>query len=118
MANKQLKEESQAFDCLAVTACEIFPFATGIGKVKAIASVTLNDQLIVRGLRVMESSVTGLYVGFPSDPFYKGEEFQYLVCPITRQLREHVENCVLEKYQQQTTKTKEEGIACSRTKVM
>ena len=101
MANEEQKEESQAFDCLAVTACEVFPFEefAGTGKIKAMASVTLNDQLVVRGLRVMESSVTGLYVGFPSDPFFKGEEFRHVVCPVTRQLKEHIENCVLEKYQ-------------------
>ena len=34
------------------------------------------------------------------DPFYKGEEYRSLVYPVTRQLREHIENCVLEKYQQ------------------
>lgn len=63
-----------------------------------MATVTLNDQLIVRGLRVIDGA-NGLFVGFPVDPFYRGEEFQYLVCPITRQVREHIENCVLEKYQ-------------------
>lgn len=100
MVNEKQKEESAAFDCLAVTACEVFPFqdcAYG-GKIKGTASVTLNDQLVVRGLRVIDGA-NGLYVGFPCDPFYSGEEFRYVVCPITRQLREHIENCILEKYQ-------------------
>lgn len=100
MSNEQQKEESAAFDCLAVTSCKVFPFAefAGTGKVKAMASITLNDQLVIRGLRVIDGA-NGLYVGFPCDPFFKGEEFRYVVCPITRQLREHIENCVLEKYQ-------------------
>jgi hypothetical protein len=40
----------------------------------------------------------GLYVGYPNDPFYKGEDFRSVCCPMTKQLREHIENCVLEKY--------------------
>ena len=41
----------------------------------------------------------GLFVGYPNDPFYKGEDFRSICFPMTRQLREHIENCVLEKYQ-------------------
>ena len=88
------------FDVLAVTHVEVFPFKDGVGMghVKGVASVVLNDQLQIRGLRVMEGE-NGLFVGYPIDPFYKGEDYRTVVCPITRQLREHIENCVLEKYQ-------------------
>lgn len=93
------KEISPAFDCLAVTQVQVFPFKeeVSLGKVKALASVVLNDQFMVRGLRVMDGE-NGLYVGYPNDPFYKGEDFRSVCSPITRQLREHIENCVLEKY--------------------
>ena len=89
------------FDVLAVTQVQVFPFTEGksIGKIKAIASVVLNDQLQVQGLRVIDGQY-GLFVGYPADPFFKGEETRYVCAPITRQLREHIENCVLEKYQQ------------------
>ena len=89
------------FDCLAVTQVQVFPFKEGpsLGKIKAVASVVLNDQLQVQGLRVVEGKY-GLFVGYPADPFFKGEETRYVCAPITRQLREHIENCVLEKYQQ------------------
>jgi stage V sporulation protein G len=43
---------------------------------------------------------SGLYVSYPVDPFYKGEDLRCLVNPITHKLREHIENCVLEKYQE------------------
>lgn len=89
------------FDCLAVTQVQVFPFKDGesLGKIKALASVVLNDQLQVQGLRVMDGQY-GLFVGYPADPFFKGEGTRYVCAPITRQLREHIENCVLEKYQQ------------------
>lgn len=97
------KEQSEAFDCLAVTQVQVFPFkeTATMGHVKALAQVVLNDQLVIRGLRVVEGD-NGLFVGFPVDPFFKGEELRSLVFPITRTLREHIENCVLEKYQYET----------------
>lgn len=91
--------ESPAFDCLAVTQVQVFPFKEGpsLGHVKALAQIVLNDQLIIRGLRVMDG-LNGLYVSYPLDPFFKGDDFRSICNPITRQLREHIENCILEKY--------------------
>lgn len=88
------------FDCLAVTNVQVFPFKDGpnLGHIKGLATVVLNDQLMLRGLRIMDGE-NGLFVGYPLDPFYKGEDFRSIVFPVTRQLREHIENCVLEKYQ-------------------
>ena len=102
MSNKDAKKEketSSAFDCLAVTQVQIYPFkeTPSMGHVKGMASVVLNDQFQIRGLRIMEGD-NGLFVGYPVDPFYKGEDFRSLCFPTTKQLREHIENCVLEKY--------------------
>jgi stage V sporulation protein G len=68
---------------------------------KGIAQIVLNDQMVIRGLRVMDGQ-NGLFVGYPNDPFYKGEEYRSIFYPITRECREHIENCVLEKYQEVT----------------
>lgn len=97
---KTPETEGNAFDCIAVTDVKVFPFKEGVnmGHMKGMASVTLNDQLVVRGLRIMDGE-NGLFVGYPNDPFYKGEELRSICFPITRMLREHIENCVLEKYQ-------------------
>ena len=94
------KETSSAFDCLAVTQVKVYPFKEGpsMGKMLGMASIVLNDQLLVRHLRIMDGE-NGLYVAYPNDPFYKGEDFHAVCFPMTRQLREHIENCVLEKYQ-------------------
>lgn len=97
----QENKDKSSFDYLAVTQVQVYPFkdCKGLGSVKAMATVVLNDQLLVRGLKVMDGC-NGLFVGYPLDPFFKGEEFRSQVVPMTRQLREHIENCVLEKYQQ------------------
>ena len=94
-------EQKQKFDCLAVTNVEVYPFQEGpsMGHMKGLATVVLNDQLHIRGLRIMEGE-NGLFVGYPVDPFFKGDDFRHLAQPMTRELREHIENCVLEKYQQ------------------
>lgn len=89
-----------AFDCLAVTDVKlVYPLSDFRKKctMKAIADVVLNDQLLLRGLRVMDR-VNGLYVDYPNDPFCRDGEFKILYHPVTRQLKEHIENCVLEKY--------------------
>lgn len=99
MATVKEKKESPAFDCLAVTQVLVFPFKDSpLATVKAMATVVLNDQFMVRGLRVM-NGCNGLFVSYPVDPFFKGDDFRTVCNPITRQLREHIENCVLEKYQ-------------------
>ena len=94
-------ETQKSFDCLAVTNVQVFPFKEGpsLGKMKALATIVFNEQLQLRGLRVMDGEY-GLYVGYPNDPFYRGDEYRSICLPITRQLREHIENCVLEKYQE------------------
>lgn len=91
---------TSSFDCLAVTNVRVLPLPdwNRNGPLKAIAQVVLNDQLILRGLRVMDGNY-GLFVSYPADPFSDNEDFRTVYNPITRQLREHIENCVLEKYQ-------------------
>lgn len=87
--------ENSSFDCLAVTAVTIYPFDKVTDRTVATASVVINDQLIIRGVRVCQGE-NGLYVGYPqesSNGIPRAATF-----PVTRQLREHIENCVLEKY--------------------
>lgn len=99
MTQAKENETPFTFDCLAVTSVQVFPFRDGpsLGHIKGLAQVVLNDQFLVRGLRIMEGE-NGLFVGYPVDPFYKGEEYRSICTPMSRQLREHIENCVLEKY--------------------
>ena len=92
---------------IEVTKVDVYPFKEGInmGRTKAIANIVLNDQIQVRGLRVMDGE-NGLFVGYPVDPFYKGEGFRNIVFPITSELRHHIEKSVLEKYDEATKETK------------
>lgn len=95
-----MSTENTQFEQLQVTQVQVFPFreSVSMGHIKGLATVVLNDQLVIRGLRVMEGE-NGLFVGYPLDPSFKGDEFRSITNPLTRALREHIENVVLEKYQ-------------------
>lgn len=98
------KFDKPLYDCLDVTTVQVYPISEGCGlRVKAMASIVLNDQFLVRGLRIMDGA-NGFYVGYPNDPFFKDEDFRTIYNPITRQLRERIENKVLEKYLEQIAK--------------
>lgn len=92
---------------IEVTKVDVYPFNEGayIGRVKAIANIVLNDQIQVRGLRVINGE-NGMFVGYPIDPFYKGEGYRNIFFPITAELRHHIEKSVLEKYDEATKETK------------
>ena len=100
--NNTTKTENKtpAFDRMTVTQVMVWPFKESgtLGHMKGLAQIVFNDQFVIRGLRIMDGT-NGLFVGFPNDPFYKGEDFRSICNPITRELREHIENCILEKYQ-------------------
>ena len=95
-----MSTENKQFEPLQVTQVQVFPFkeSVSMGHIKGLATVVLNDQLVIRSLRIMEGE-NGLFVGYPLDPFFKGEELRSITNPLTRALREHIENVVLEKYQ-------------------
>lgn len=101
MLEEKQKADENSYECLEVTSVQVFPFkeCPSLDHMKGLAVVVFNDQLMLRGLRIMDGE-NGLYVGYPNDPFYKSEDFRTLAQPITRQLREHIETVVLEKYQE------------------
>lgn len=93
--------KNKIFDCLAVSYVEVFPFQNVVKGLKALATIVLNDQLQIRGLRVIDGE-NGLFVGYPIDKNYNGEEYRTVCLPITRQLREHIEIVFIEKYNEVT----------------
>lgn len=95
------KKKINAFDRICVTDVRISPIRQieGLTHTKALAEVVFNDQLLIRGIRVVEGE-NGLYISYPFHPT-KGEDGQQRssVFPITKALRDYVEAVVLEKYQ-------------------
>ena len=97
------KKKINAFDCICVTDVRIslIKQIEGLTHTKALAEIVFNDQLLIRGIRVVEGE-NGLYISYPF-PFHPttGEDGQQRssVFPITKVLCDHVEAVVIEKYQ-------------------
>lgn len=86
------------YDTLAVTSVRIHLFDDKRGYIRAVASVVLNEQLELNGLRVFEDHRGFLSVQYPADPFYKGEEYREMFRPVDGELRRHVASVVLDEY--------------------
>jgi stage V sporulation protein G len=96
------KKNNAFFDVLTCTAVQVYPFKeSASGKTKAYARVALNDQLQLTGLRVVDGA-NGFFVSYPLDPHQKGEDYHSVYYPLNKELRDHIEQCVLEKYQEVT----------------
>lgn len=78
-----------------ITEVRIFRTREG-GVVKAYASVTLDGEFVIRGLKVLEGE-NGLWVGMPGRKDRNGE-FRDTFHPITREAREKLISAVLEEY--------------------
>jgi len=96
---KHTGKSQSFFDALTCTSVQVYPCKESSGKTKAFARATINDQLQLTGLRVVDGS-NGFFVSYPLDPSYKGEDYHSIYYPINKELREHIEQCVLEKYQE------------------
>lgn len=90
-------ETKQETGCdIIVTDIKIFPFkGAGIGHIRALANIVLNDAIIIRGLRIMKSD-NGMFLSYPVDPI--GTDYHSIIVPVTRELREYIENEVLKQY--------------------
>ena len=85
---------------LQLTSIKVYPFRSGatLGHIRGLAEVQFNDCLSVRGLRIMEGP-NGLFVSYPLDPFYKGEDYRSIVTPDDTALRSYIEDKVLAMYE-------------------
>jgi stage V sporulation protein G len=65
-------------------------------KLKAFASITLDDSFVIRGLKIIEGK-TGTFVAMPSRRRKDGE-YQDIAHPINNEAREEMERIILAEY--------------------
>jgi stage V sporulation protein G len=99
MSKNSKEKDKTFFDVLTCSNVQVYPIKEPMGKTKAMARVTINEQLQLVGLRVVDG-INGFFVSYPLDPHDKSEDYRSIYYPITKELREHIEQCVLEKYQE------------------
>jgi stage V sporulation protein G len=72
------------------------------GKMRAIVSVTLNNQFVVHDVRVIEGN-TGLFVAMPSKRTPNGE-FKDIAHPINAESRQVIQDAILSAYHKEMEK--------------
>ena len=71
------------------------------GKLKAIVSITLDNEFVVHDIKVIEGE-KGLFIAMPSKKTADGE-FRDVAHPINSSTREMIQSTILDRYQQSLT---------------
>ncbi|MBS4534677.1 septation regulator SpoVG [Clostridium sp. D2Q-14] len=69
------------------------------GKMKAIVSVTLDNEFVVHDIKIIEG-LNGLFIAMPSRKMADGE-FRDIAHPINSETRTKIQNAVFEEYENQ-----------------
>ncbi|MDE6608839.1 MAG: septation regulator SpoVG [Lachnospiraceae bacterium] len=67
------------------------------GKMKAIVSITIDDEFVVHDIKVIEGE-KGLFIAMPSKKATDGE-YRDIAHPINSATRENIQNIILESYE-------------------
>ena len=75
---------------------------------RAFASITIDDEFVVKGLRVVEGKY-GNFVSYPSTYNEKDKKYYDDAFPVTKETRDYIETIVLDAYEADTTKEPAKG---------
>lgn len=67
------------------------------GKMKAIVSITLDDELVIHDIKVIEGD-KGLFIAMPSKKTKDGE-YKDVAHPISSDARDRIQKIILEQYE-------------------
>ena len=68
------------------------------GKLKAIVSITMDDEFVVHDIKVVEGE-KGLFIAMPSKKMVDGE-YRDIAHPINSGTRDRIQALILEKYEE------------------
>lgn len=77
------------------------------GKMKAVVSITIDDEFVVQDIKVIEGE-KGLFIAMPSRKAADGE-YRDIAHPINSSTREHIQNLILNAYEQALEEADEEA---------
>ena len=75
------------------------------GKMKAVVSITLDDEFVVHDIKVIEGE-KGLFIAMPSRKASDGE-YRDIAHPINSETRERIQTIILEQYEKAAAETVE-----------
>ena len=77
------------------------------GKMKAVVSITLDNEFVVHDIKVIEGE-KGLFIAMPSRKAADGE-YRDIAHPINSETRERIQSIILEKYEVAALESEEEA---------
>jgi stage V sporulation protein G len=90
---KETREETQIVEITDVRVRKV----NKDGKMKAIVSVTFDNEFVVHDIKVIEGD-KGLFIAMPSRKTLDGD-FRDIAHPISSETRERIQSSILEKYE-------------------
>ena len=78
------------------------------GKMKAVVSITIDDEFVVHDIKVIEGE-KGLFIAMPSRKATDGE-YRDIAPPINSGTRDRIQNLILKKYEEASQETDEETL--------
>ena len=75
------------------------------GKMKAVVSITLDDEFVVHDIKVIEVE-KGLFIAMPSRKASDGE-YRDIAHPINSETRERIQTIILEQYEKAAAESAE-----------
>jgi len=81
-----------------ITNTQVYLTSGSKGKLRAYARVMLDDQLQLTGLRLFEGAQGLLFVSYPNDSSHGGEDYKQIYYPVTKELRDLIENTIILEY--------------------
>ena len=76
------------------------------GKMKAIVSITIDDEFVVHDIKVIEGE-KGLFIAMPSRKASDGE-YRDIAHPINSETRDKIQTLILGKYEEVASQTEDE----------
>lgn len=84
---------------IEITGVTIRPFSGGDDKLRAFASIILNNAFIIKDLKIIEGN-NGRFVAMPSRRGKDGV-FRDVAHPLNQEMRDYVEKTILVAYEEQ-----------------
>ncbi len=78
------------------------------GKMKAVVSVTFDDQFVVHDIKIIEG-LNGLFIAMPSRKMGEGD-FRDIAHPINSDTRNMIQDAIFKKYEEMEEEAKEETV--------
>ncbi|MGB3976843.1 MAG: SpoVG family protein [bacterium] len=84
---------------MKITSIRIYPFDTAArgGKIRAVVDVELDGEIVIKGIRILESKSGGLFLGMPSIRMQNGS-FRDLVVLKKKEFADMLRHSVLDAY--------------------